>query len=47
MELSTIGLDVAKNVFQSLGIDAAGKIIIRWALRRKEVFEFFAVLRRV
>jgi len=34
MEISTIGLDLAKSVFQVHGIDAAGKIVVRRALRR-------------
>jgi transposase len=44
MQVSTIGLDLAKNVFQIHGIDAAGKIVVRRALRRKEVLEFFGRL---
>lgn len=40
-QVSTIGLDLAKNVFQVHGIDAAGKVIVRRALRRSEVLAFF------
>ena len=40
-ELMTIGLDLAKNVFQVHGIDAEGKIIARRQLRRGDVLGFF------
>lgn len=39
----TIGLDLAKNVFQVHGIDAEGKVLVR-RLRRSEVFKFFQSL---
>ncbi len=38
---STIGLDVAKNVFQADGTDATGATAFRKQLRRKNVLEFF------
>lgn len=44
-EISTIGLDLTKNVFQVHGVDAGGKIIIRKRLRRSEVLKFFESLR--
>jgi transposase len=44
MRVSTIGLDLAKNVFQVHGIDAAGKVLVRRQLRRGEVLSFFARL---
>jgi transposase len=34
MQITTIGSDIAKNVFQVHGIDAAEKIIVRKQLRR-------------
>ena len=37
----TIGLDIAKNVFQVHGIDCAGDVIIRRQLRRRQVLPFF------
>lgn len=43
-EVSTIGLDLAKNVFQVHGIDAQGKVLVRRQLRRSEVLLFFAKL---
>jgi transposase len=41
-EMRTIGLDLAKNVFQVHGVDAEGKVLVRRRLRRAEVLEFFA-----
>jgi transposase len=37
----TIGLDIAKHVFQVHGVDAAGTVVIRQKLRRSEVSAFF------
>jgi transposase len=39
-----IGLDLAKNVFQVHGIDAAGKVVERRQLRRQQLEKFFAKL---
>ena len=44
MQISTIGLDIAKNVFQVHGIDAAEKVVVRKQLRRSQVMEFFEAL---
>jgi transposase len=44
MEITTIGLDIAKNVFQVHGIDAAEKVIVRKQLRRGQVLKFFTSL---
>ena len=44
MEVSTIGLDIAKNVFQVHGVDAAGTVVLRKTLRRRQVLRFFASL---
>ncbi len=41
MKVSTIGLDLAKNVFQVHGLDEAGEVIVRRALRRRQVVPFF------
>jgi len=41
MEVTTIGLDLAKNVFQAHGADASGATTFRKQLRRKNVLEFF------
>jgi transposase len=43
-KVSMIGLDLAKNVFQVHGIDAAGKVVVRRQLRRRQVEKFFAEL---
>jgi transposase len=44
MQISTIGLDIAKNVFQVHGIDAAEKVVVRKQLRRSQVLAFFKAL---
>jgi transposase len=44
MQITTIGLDIAKNVFQVHGIDAAEKVIVRKRLRRGQVLAFFKAL---
>jgi len=36
--ITTIGLDLAKKVFQVDGVDVAGKVVVARKLRRKEVF---------
>jgi transposase len=41
MQIATIGLDIAKNVFQVHGIDAAERVAVRKQLRRRQVVEFF------
>src|SRR5829696_2130934 len=43
-EIATIGLDIAKNVFQLHGVDRSGKIVLRKALRRSQVPGFFSTL---
>jgi transposase len=44
MQITTIGLDIAKNVFQVHGIDATEKVVVRKQLRRGQVMKFFAAL---
>jgi transposase len=41
MQITTIGLDIAKNVFAVHGIDAAEKVVVRKPLRRSQVMTFF------
>ena len=41
MQITTIGLDIAKNVFQVHGIDAAEKVVVKKQLRRNKLIEFF------
>ena len=43
---TTIGLDIAKSIFQVHGVDAAGNVIIRRQLRRRGVLAFFEKLPR-
>ena len=43
-EITTIGLDLAKHVFQVHGVDASGAPVVRKRLRRSEVLAFFARL---
>jgi Transposase IS116/IS110/IS902 family len=45
-EITTIGLDLAKQVFQVPAVDAAGQVVLRRALRRGQVMTFFAGLPR-
>ena len=44
MEIATIGLDIAKRVFQAHGVDAGGKAVLRRKLQRAEVLVFFKAL---
>ncbi len=44
MNISTIGLDLAKKVFQVHGVDTHGQVVVRKALKRAELAEFFANL---
>jgi hypothetical protein len=42
--ITTIGLDIAKSVFQVHGVDAAGQVVIRRQLKRRFVLSFFEKL---
>jgi transposase len=42
--VTTIGLDIAKSVFQIHGVDAAGDVIVRRRLKRRYVLSFFQKL---
>jgi transposase len=42
MKVTTIGLDIAKQVFQVHGADKAGRMVLRRKLRRSEVARFFS-----
>jgi transposase len=42
--ITTIGVDLAKKVFQVHGVDAEGRVVVARKLRRKEVLAFFAKL---
>ena len=41
MNITTIGFDIAKNVFQLHGVDANGKTVLRKKLNRNQVLAFF------
>ncbi|HEV7879321.1 MAG TPA: IS110 family transposase, partial [Bradyrhizobium sp.] len=43
-EISMIGVDLAKNVFQLHGVDASGKVVLQRQLRRGAVEKLFAQL---
>ncbi len=40
-EITTVGVDLAKSVFQVHGIDAEGAVVLRRQLRRSQMLEFF------
>jgi transposase len=44
MQISTIGLDIAKNVFQVHGVDAEGRAVLRRKVRRDQVLTLFSGL---
>jgi hypothetical protein len=43
-KITTVGVDIAKSVFQVHGVDARGEVIIRRQLRRRQVLPFFKKL---
>jgi len=44
MNVTTVGLDLAKNVFQVHGIDSTGEVIVAKTLRRRQMMPFFSKL---
>jgi transposase len=42
--ITTIGLDIAKSVFQVHGVDADGDVVLRRQLKRRYVLSFFQKL---
>lgn len=42
--VTTVAIDLAKHVFWVHAADAAGKVVVARALRRKDVLAFFAAL---
>jgi transposase len=44
MKINTVGLDLAKNIFQVHGIDDTGNMIVGRSLRRRQVIPFFGKL---
>ena len=47
MEITTVGLDPTKNVFQVYGVGAEGKAVVRGTLRRAQVLPFSRTYRLV
>jgi hypothetical protein len=43
-DVTTVGLDIAKNVFQVHGVDSAGFVVVTKSVRRARVLAFFASL---
>lgn len=43
-KITTIGLDIAKQVFQAHGVNDAGEAVVRRKLRRDDVVRFFKAL---
>ena len=44
MQITTVGLDLAKRIFQVHAVDASGDVVVRKALRRSQVLPFFTKL---
>ena len=44
MKITTVGLDIAKQVFQVHAADSEGRVVLRKRLQRNQVAEFFANL---
>ena len=44
MKIATVGLDLAKTLFQVHAVDSRGNIVVRKQLRRADVLPFFAKL---
>jgi transposase len=42
--ITTVGLDLAKQVFRVHGVEASGRVVIAKAMRRHKLLEFFASL---
>lgn len=44
MDIKTLGIDLAKNLFRVHGVDAKGKTIVKRQLRRRQLLPFMAQL---
>lgn len=44
MQIATIGLDLAKTVFQVHGVDSHGRVVLARQLRRSQMIDFFRKL---
>ena len=45
--VTTVGLDLAKHVFQVHGVDASGRVVVAKAIRRNKLLEFFCLAARL
>jgi len=43
-QITTIGIDLAENVFQLHGVTLKGEVALRWQLRRSQMLDFFGRL---
>lgn len=46
MKIMTVGIGLAKNVFQVHGVNGHGEIVLRKQLKRDQVATFFAIMPR-
>ena len=44
MQITTIGIDLAKTLFQLHGVDAEGRVVVRKLVRRGQMLSFFGQL---
>jgi transposase len=44
-EITTVGIDLAKTIFQIHAVDAAGRVIVQKALKRRDLSTLFSRLR--
>jgi len=44
MEITTLGIDIAKSVFRLHGVGAAGQVVLKKRLRRNQVLDFMTQL---
>ena len=47
MKITTVGIDLAKNVFEVHGVDERGKVLLKKQLRRNQMATFFVNLQSV
>ena len=47
MKMTTIGLDLAKNIFQVHGVDEQGQVVLKKSLKRTKVLPFSPTWNRV
>ncbi len=45
MQITRIGMDIAKQLFELHGVDRRGRVVLRRTLKRERLLEFFAPLK--